>query len=128
MRDRQTLQQYINNFRRHIASFLRPSVGLSCVAFPTEGPGAVLEFTIGPGIANEDHFRDPVPSVNAALAHIEQRAFGGNLAGFRFEGTNVILEENRIILLKGGDSSSEWDDDAALKDAMRIVQKGGARP
>jgi len=101
MRDRQTLQQYINNFRRHVAPFLRPSIGVSCVAFPTEGPGAVIEFTMGPEIANEDHFRNPVPSVNDALAHIKQRAFGGNLAGFHFDGTNVHRRGKQDCLAQG---------------------------
>jgi hypothetical protein len=121
--DRHTLQQYVNNFRRHFAPHLRPSIGLACEVFPVWGPGALLEFSMGPEIANEDHFRDPMPSINLALTHIRQRAFGGNLAGFRFEGTNIVAEDNRVILLKGSDSLHEWSDKAAFEDVTKIVQR-----
>lgn len=48
MQDRETLQRYINNFRRHFTRWLRPSIGLSSVAHPSVSSGALLEFTIGP--------------------------------------------------------------------------------
>ena len=52
--------------------------------------------------------------------HIEQRAFGGNLDGFNFGGTNTILENNRIIYIKES-NPNEWSDSAALKDVMGLV-------
>lgn len=67
----------------------------------------------------------PVEStINTALSKISQRAFGGNLDGFAFSGTNVIAEGNRIILIKGGDSSDEWNDEAAKSDVRRVVPSG----
>lgn len=101
MQDRETLQRYINNFRRHFTRWLRPSIGLSSVAHPSVSSGALLEFTIGPDIPNEDQIKDPAPTVNDALGEIKQSAFGGNLRGFRFGGTNVVVEGNRIIIIKG---------------------------
>lgn len=121
MKDRQLLQRYINDFRRHLAPYLRPSIGLSCVAYPALQSGALLEFTIGPGIANEDHIKEPFPTVNDALASIKQRAFGGSLSGFHFGGTNVVMEDNRIILIKGEDAPDHWSDKGALEDVKRIV-------
>ena len=123
MDNRQILQQYVNDFRRHISPFLRPSVGVACVVYPALDPGALLEFTMGLGIASEDRIKDTVPTVNVALAAVEQRAFGGNLAGFRFSGTNVIGEGNRIIIIKGEDSLSYWSNEAALQDVLKIINR-----
>lgn len=121
MNNHKIIQEYINNFRRHIAPFLRPSVGLACNVFPATESGAILEFSIGPGIANTDRFHPSSQNVNTALTGISQRAFGGNLAGFRFGGTNVVMEDNRIILIKGEDDPDQWNDDAASADLKRIL-------
>jgi hypothetical protein len=121
MNNKQTIQGYINNFRRHLSSFLRPNIGLTCNVYPAESDGAILEFTIGPGVTNEDVFKPVEPTVNDGLAKIEQRAFGGHLSGFRFGGTNVVMEGNRIILIKGEESPSEWSDSAANADVKKIL-------
>ncbi len=129
MKDTKIIQSYINNFRRHLSPFLKPNIGLSCKVYPAELNGAILEFTIDPGIANDDDFMPPEPTVNDALSKIPQRAFGGNLGGFLFGGTNVIAEGNRIILIKGGDDRKEWSDEAAQSDVKRVIPpaKGGER-
>ena len=41
--------------------------------------------------------------------------------GFVFSGTNVVMEDKRIILIKGGNDESEWNDKAALIDVKRIL-------
>ncbi len=121
MKNKQTIQEYINNFRRRLAPYMRPGIGLACTVFPANSQGAILEFKIGPGISNTDEFRPESETVNEALTGIEQRAFGGNLSGFKFGGTNVIMEDNRIILVKGEDDPSQWNDSAADTDVKRIL-------
>lgn len=124
-----TIQQYINNFRRHLAPYLRPGIGLACNILPAEAAGAILQFTIGPNIANGDVFHPASKTVNEALSKLSQRAFGGNLDGFRFGGTNVIMEENRIIFIKGEDNEEQWNDQAAAEDVKRLLppEQGGKR-
>jgi hypothetical protein len=119
--DKKTMQEYINNFRRRIAKLLKPGIGLACNIYPAEKGGAILEFTIGPGIENDDNYMGNSPTVSYALSKVKQRAFGGNLSGFVFGGTNVMLEDNRIILIKD-DSRSQWSDSAAQQDVDRILQ------
>jgi hypothetical protein len=119
----ETLQRYVNNFRRHLAPFLKPSIGLSCVVYPAASAGAVLEFTIGQDVSNEDHFKPASSSITDALALVKQQAFGGNLRGFHFGGTNVVMEDNRIILIKGEEAPSHWDDRAAKHDVQKILQR-----
>ena len=128
MKNKQTIQEYINNFRRRLAPYMRPGIGLACTVFPANSQGAILEFKIEPGISNTDEFRPESETVNEALTGIEQRAFGGNLSGFEFGGTNVIMQDNRIILVKGEDDPSQWNDSAADADLKRILPsaiKGG---
>jgi hypothetical protein len=119
MINKSTTQSYINNFRRHIASYLKPGIGLSCVVHPAAG-GVILEFRVGPGIENDDTYRPSKANLGRALSSIEQHAFGGNLEGFSFHGTNLVMESDKIILIKD-ESESEWSDAAAEKDVMSIV-------
>jgi hypothetical protein len=120
MRDRQKVQRYINNFRREITRFLRPGLGISCTVYPADAGGAILEFRMGTDIANADTYKPESATLTRALAEIRQHAFGGNLDGFIFRGTNVILENDRIILIKD-DSDSEWTDAAAAKDVQEVI-------
>lgn len=83
--------------------------------------GAILEFYVGSEIENDDVYHQPAPTLGKALSEIKQNAFGGNLEGFMFAGTNVILEEGRIILIKD-ESPSVWTDSAAIMDVRRVVR------
>jgi hypothetical protein len=128
MIEKQIIQEYINNFRRRIVRFFRPGMGMTCNVYPTESSGAILEFAIGPGIENDDIYNESTPKIADALGKIKQHAFGGNLSGFVFSGTNVMLEDNRIIFIKD-DSPAEWTDSAAERDLARVLPKShGAMP
>lgn len=125
MKDKKIIQEYINNFRRRIAQFLKPGIGLTCHVYPAESGGAILEFTMGPGIANDDIYKDTSSTTSRALPQIKQRAFGGNFDAFIFTGTNMILEENRIIFIKD-DSLAEWSDSTAARDINKLLQPPGS--
>lgn len=121
MQDTRTIQKYINNFRRYIVPNLKPGIGLACRVIPVKSGGAILEFRLGLDVLNEDKYMNTEKSVNSALRKTEQRMFGGNLDGLRFAGTNISMEPNRIILIKGEDTKSEWNDKGAKKDVKRIL-------
>jgi hypothetical protein len=128
MEDIRTIQSYINNFRRHISRFLKPGVGLSCKVYPAKGEGAVVEFTLGPNVPNEDKFDSSYDTVNTALKTVPQHMIGGNIDAVKFGGTNISMEPDRILLIKGEDAVNLWDDAAAHDDVSRIVAvKGGNR-
>lgn len=126
MTSKKNIQKYINNFRRGLTPLLKPGFGLACNIYPAETGGAVLEFIIAPEIENDDIYKQTSPSLGRALSNIEQRAFGGNLDGFSFGGTNVILEGNRIIFIKE-DAAAEWSDNAAQNDVSRVLSKPKGR-
>lgn len=85
-----------------------------------------MVFRLGTGTENDDQYNSPSSSLGSALANIEQRAFGGNLEGVHFGGTNTILESDKLIFIKDGEAS-EWSDQAAAKDVKAVVpsERGG---
>lgn len=121
MNDRKIIQHYINSFRIYISLDLRPGVGLSCNIYPVRGPGAILEFSLGEGTPNSETYLSDFTSVNEALKAIKQTSIGGQLDGLNFGGTNILMEENRIILIKGDDEVGTWDSEAARHDVIRAV-------
>ncbi|MGY2295030.1 hypothetical protein ACW9H7_06080 [Pseudomonas yamanorum] len=123
MTDKSTIQSYINNFRRKITPSLRPGVGVKCIVHPATTGGAILEFKFVKHGENEDHYKSNVQSLGKALATVNQRAFGGNLEAFKFSGTNVILEPEKVIIIKDG-NPSEWSEHQASKDADSVFNPG----
>ena len=100
---------------------MRQGIGLATKVLPSTGEGAILEISFGTNIPNKDEFDPPKKTINEALSSIPQRAFGGNLDSFKFGGTNVIMEDGRIILIKGENDESQWNDAAAQADVNRIL-------
>jgi hypothetical protein len=128
MKDKKTIQRYVNNFRRHLSPFLKPGIGLSSKIHPAIQEGAILEFSLGADVSNEDEYIEPAETVNSALRNVQQRMFGGNLDAIRFGGTNISMEPDRIVLIKGEDSLELWSDDGARTDVQRIVNVSSRRP
>jgi len=118
--DKKKYQGYINNFRRRLAQYLKPGIGLQCNVYPSDDGGAILEFVIGVNTENDDLYKSSSKSLGAALTNIEQKAFGGNLEGFSFGGTNTILEQNRIIYIKEA-NPNEWSDSAAEREVNALL-------
>ena len=118
--EKSSVQSYINNYRRFIARFLKPDIGIHCNVYNTEREGAILEFKIAPGITNDDMYLKDSSTMSEALGNVKQKAFGGNLGGFTFSGTNTILEDHRVIYIKD-QNSSEWDESAAKNDVTSLV-------
>lgn len=121
MHDLGTIQSYVNNFRRHIAPYLKPGIGLSFKIYPAQTEGAVLEVSIGQNIPNEDEFETVATSANAAVKIVPQKMVSGNIDAIKFGGTNISMEANRIVLIKGEDDPDLWNDQAAKNDVGRII-------
>lgn len=92
---------------------------------PVEGPGAVITISLGEGESNTDEFVSSSPTVNSALQTIEQHAIDGDLSATSFRGTNIIMEQNRIILIKGEDDPKQWSDVGSSSDVNIILSSSG---
>lgn len=126
MTDKTIIQNYINNFRIQISGTLKPNIGISSKVYPCTD-GAIIEFRFGEGIESTDEYLDPFDKITDALKTIEQKAFGGVLDGFRFAGTNYIMEFHRLILIKDN-NDSEWDLKQARNDVLAFISGGKRKP
>ena len=120
MKDSETIERYLKFFGRRLSERLKPGIAFDCNVYPASGSGAVLEFLLRPGSSNKVEFRPVEETVNSVLEHIPQKLVGGNISGIQFSGTNISLEGNRILLIKGEDSEQSWDSIAAKNDIKRI--------
>ena len=118
------IQDYVNNFRRRISKLLKPGIGLSVTIHPVRAGGAVIEFFPRPSAPNLDEYRRSVENVNQVLKEIPQQMAGGNIDAIRFAGTNISMEPDRILIIKGEDDPAEWDDEATRRDFARILDAG----
>jgi hypothetical protein len=127
MKDRDKIQYYINSFRNKFSNYLKPGVGVKCKVYPVRGEGAALEFYVGKNEINKDDYRGTYDTLNDVIKDIDQSAFGGNIDAFNFTGTNYVLEDNRIILIKGSDSKKLWNQNSAKRDIKKIVNKSKSK-
>lgn len=115
------LKKYSELFKRNIAKFLTPGVSIKTVIYPVEMGGAVFEFFLNRDGVVEEKLEPPRKSVGVVLSQIPQRMIQGNLEGVRFGGTNLYLEGNRILVVKGEDSANSWSGNAVIEDVERVV-------
>lgn len=115
------LNKYVELFKRNIQNFLAPGVQISSVTYPVEKEGAVFVFLLNTDGSSVDLVEKVRPSVGKVLSEIPQRMVVGNLEGIRFGGTNLYLEGNRILVIKGENKPSEWTGNAVINDVQRVV-------
>jgi len=121
------IQTYLNNIRRHLVPKLRPGIGVSSSFYPASSGGGLLEIQVGPAKANSDVVLPAEPSIGAILMKVPQHAFGGNLSGVKFSGTNIVAEGDRLILIKGDDLPENWSDEAAARDLEMALRRGNTK-
>jgi hypothetical protein len=124
MDDKQIIQRYLNDIRRHLVPKLRPGVGISSNFYPASTGGGLLEIKFGPQQANVDQVLATSSTIGHILQIVPQRTFPGDFTGMKFSGTNVVLEGDRLLLIKGGDDPADWTDAAAAKDLEFAFHRG----
>jgi hypothetical protein len=115
------LKKYAELFRRSLSKFLAPGIHVRTVIYPVDQDGAVFEFLLNKEADETENVERTRPTVGAVLGSIPQRLFAGQIEGVRFGGTNISLEDNRILVIKGGDSPNEWSGNAVISDVRRVV-------
>lgn len=121
MNKQSKLKKYAELFRRNIQRYLSPGVQVQTVIYPVEQEGAVFEFLLNKDGDPAESIRPSSRSVVSVLGSIPQRLIGGDLAGVRFGGTNIMLEANRILVIKGEDDPLQWTGVAVVSDVARVV-------
>jgi hypothetical protein len=122
------LKKYVELFNRHLSRYLAGGVSIKSVVYPVESDGAVFEFILNKENDSSEIVKETSATVSSVLSEIPQRMIGGNIEGVKFGGTNLYLEGNRILIIKGEDSPESWDGNAVKEDVKRVVstsQGGG---
>ncbi len=117
--EKDKIQLYLNNFRRLISPYLRKDINFKSIIYPANN-GAIIELKFQITAPIKDEFRKNEESVNDSLKRINQHAFGGNLSGFIFSGTNIVMEEGRIIIIKDKEDI-QWTEEQVKKDVEKII-------
>jgi hypothetical protein len=89
--------------------------------YPVEADGAVFEFLFNNENDTSENIDSLRPTVGRVLSEIPQRLVSGNIEGVKFGGTNLYLEGNRILIIKGEDDPSGWSGTAIMEDVQRVV-------
>lgn len=123
------LQKYVELFRRNIEGYLASNVSIKATIYPVDSKGAVFEFIFNTNKDKTEKIESVSPTVGSVLGKIPQRMVAGNLEGVSFGGTNIYMEGNRLLLIKGEDEPKQWSGTAVQNDVLRVVStsQGGAR-
>ncbi|NMM38596.1 MAG: hypothetical protein HHJ09_14050 [Glaciimonas sp.] len=115
------IKKYAAKLAVELQPRLQRNVQADMVVYPTHGKGAVVEVKLVQGPPRtRKYFRIATvsPTVNSVLKSIPQHFIGGDIDGVEFAGTNISLENNRILLIKGDDS--QWSESDAIADLSRV--------
>jgi hypothetical protein len=126
MNNLKKLKKYANQFIERLKPSIRDGYTLSVVIHPANSKGAVLEFEI----TDKKSVVSLAPStkkLNDTLQNIEQKFITGNIQSVTFGGTNVYMDGNRIILIKGDDEHESWNNSAVESDIERVLSPRGER-
>jgi hypothetical protein len=115
------LKKYVELFTRKIATYLSKDINIKTVIHPVEGEGAIFEFFLGLNNEETIEFAPVQKTVGHALLSIPQNMISGAPENIKFSGTNLYLENNRVVLIKGDDTNEEWSGIAIEKDVTRVV-------
>jgi len=114
------LRQYCLTFMSIYRTVLQDGVTFDCRGHVSTLHGSLVFFTFIRGKSKFKFTRTNRP-IEKVLEGLPQRAFSGNLSGVIFEGKNVVREGNKLIIVKGDNSSAAWSRAQAIRDAREEV-------
>jgi hypothetical protein len=95
------LKKYVELFTRKISTYLSQDINIKTVIHPVEGEGALFEFFLGLNNEETIEFAPVQKTVEHALLSIPQNMISGTPENIKFGGTNLYLENNRVVVIKG---------------------------
>lgn len=128
MNNQKKLKKYAQSFIQELSNHLNKGFKVNATIHPADAEGAIIEFIIHEGNRSEINTLQSVPRINVTLERIDQRMIGGNIQGVTFRGTNLYMDGQRIVIIKGDNSHDEWSNSAASSDVKRVISsKRGAK-
>jgi hypothetical protein len=128
--DKDALKKYARGVIRNLKPNLRKDINITLTVHPSQNSGGVVEVILSPHIGKIGkgtgvkgirgiNIRAAKGSVNEILKTVPQNFIGGSLDGVTFEGTNISMENNRIVFIKG--DNEHWKDADAKFDIEKII-------
>jgi hypothetical protein len=122
--DKVALNKYARGVIRNLKPNLRQDIDITLTVHPSQNVGGVVEVVLAPpaGRARNNRgieIKAAKGSVNEILKTVPQNLVGGDLEGVTFEGTNISMENNRIVFIKG--DNEHWKDTDAKIDVDKII-------
>ena len=121
MNKKSKLEKYIELFNRKIAEYLSNNVSINTVVHPVLEEGAVFEVFLNQDGDKSIVFTKPSKTVGHVLQNIPQNMYEGAPEHVQFKGTNLLLEDNRIIIIKSEDSNEAWTGIQIDNDVSRVI-------
>jgi len=115
------LKRYSKNFIANFEKHLKAGISITVNIYPVKAPGAILEFKVNKNNNRRIVIHEISKKLGVALSKVEQSSIGGDLSNINFGGTNLILENERIIIIKGDDDQNSWSNRAIIEDIKRII-------
>lgn len=112
------LKDYINTVQGILRKNLRKHIGMEFHVYPAK-QGGVVEVKLGKDTIDKVFYEKIEANVNDILKYVPQKLISGDIDRVQLVGTNISLEGDRILFIKGQDS--EWGSDAAKEDIARIL-------
>lgn len=124
MDDKVALNKYARGVIRNLKPNLRQDIDITLTVHPSQNVGGVVEVILAPPVGRGRNNRGveikaAKGSVNEILKTVPQNLVGGDLDGVTFEGTNISMENNRIVFIKG--DNEHWKDTDAKIDVDKII-------
>jgi len=132
MMKKETIQSYLNNFRRHIYPYLKPNVGIKAIVYPCNADGAIIKFSFGENNSSSDEYEKKNERITAALKSnnllrfFEKEIADSALDTVKFKGTNYIIESRNVILIKDS-SPDQWNDKKSEEDVKKLISTAFAQ-
>ena len=118
---RHDLLLYCYRFALIYRKVLREGVNFDAVGIVSKDQGALVFFEFKTQPKRNFKYELIDGPISKAVEKLPQKAFGGDLSGVRFLGKNIIVERNKLIIIKGDNSREAWSLKEAMKDAVEEV-------
>jgi CRISPR/Cas system CMR-associated protein Cmr1 (group 7 of RAMP superfamily) len=117
--EKKEILPYLNNFKREFNSYLKNDYSLKTVIYRSN-EGVIMEILLRKDLEERDEFKKEEDSISIQLSKLDQNTFNNNPHNYKFKGTNIILEPNKIIIIKDS-NLSEWTEKKAIEDVSKIL-------
>lgn len=121
--DKSTIKKYVTVFIAIHRKILNPIYSYSVKCFISKTQGAIVWFQFVRDKKSKFDIQYVDTTIAQILATIPQHAFEfGENVNVRFEGTNIIRENDKLLIIKGSNGKEAWSATQAILDAKKEVK------